>query len=197
MKKFLILLIFCFPFSILFAAPENEAVPSSERSRWDIIWRSAVVPGWGLIHAGETRKGIFAFSTFAIFVALEIQGHKDLEHRNEKYEQSQDILNVYLLQFHSNPDPVTLVTLQAQKEIQHLEYENAAYKSNVKLGLLVLKYLVQLGFANYYGLKWEKGELGNGFRLDVDKDYASLPYQGANSSFASSQRYSLSYSFLF
>ncbi|PJZ49755.1 hypothetical protein [Leptospira saintgironsiae] len=197
MKKFLILLLFFFSFSNVFAAPEDEQVPSSGRSRWDIIWRSAVIPGWGLLHAGETKKGIFALSTFAIFVGLEIQGHQVLEHRKEKYEQSKDVLDVYLLGFRENADPVTLVTLQGQKEIQHLEYENAAYKSQVKLGLLVLKYVVQLGFANFYGIKWEKGEIGQGLRFDVDKDYVSAPYQGAVSSSSLAQRFSLTYSFVF
>lgn len=175
---------------------QDSATTYLGRSRWDIIWRSAVVPGWGLVHAGETRKGIFAFSTFALFVGLEIQGHKDLEARRERYEESRDLFNAYSLGT-ANPDPVTLVTLQAQKEVQHLQYENAHYKSNVKLGLLFLKYFVQLGFANYYGKKWETGEIGQGFRLDIDRDYSTSAYSGSMDSNLFSQRVSLSYTFVF
>ncbi|RHX90763.1 hypothetical protein [Leptospira stimsonii] len=167
-----------------------------QRSRWDIVWRSALIPGWGLFHAGEKRKGFFALSTFGLFIALEVQGHKDLESRKEKYDQSSDLLNAYLFSAH-NSDPLILVGLQAQKEIQRLHYENAEYKANIKSFLLAIKYLVQLGFAYYYGTKWEKGEIGTGFKFEIGRDTAGIPQIDNGSIFGVSQKYNLSYSIRF
>lgn len=167
-----------------------------ERSRWDVVWRSAVVPGWGLYHAGEKRKAAFALGTFALFIGLEIQGHKDLESRKEKYDQSDDLLNAYLLSTR-NADPFVLVSLQAQKEIQRLHYENAEYKANIKSALLAIKYLVQLGFAYYYGTKWEKGEIGSGWKFDIGRDTAGIPQLDNGALLGVSQKYNLSYSLKF
>ncbi len=36
------------------------------RSQWSLVWRSALLPGWGQIHAGRTATGIAGIGAFAL-----------------------------------------------------------------------------------------------------------------------------------
>ncbi|PJZ46396.1 hypothetical protein [Leptospira brenneri] len=177
MKKFYIICLLIFNFSFLEAQevpttneqandPKNSSVEM--RSRWDLVWRSALLPGWGLIHAKSYRKGIAVAGITTLLARSEYKGHLEELHEKEKYTDSQTYLQLsYLNQPSINDQNLLLIlnSLDAKKDLEKIKENN-----ETKLALLGLKYFIQLGYTYWFGISWEKGKTQSGFQFDIQRD---------------------------
>lgn len=181
-------------------SPDPKDKRSSEiensRSRWDLVWRSAIVPGWGLIHAKAYRRGILTLTTTSIVLAVEYDGHREEASRKEDYHQaSNTLLYYYLTAPQTNSDILLLLFAQRNSALDVYEYSRT--ENDLKLSLLAVKYLLQLGYSYWYGTFWEKEEVTNGFRFDLLPDSGNSPYSSASSFGYPSQKAVFSYNYVF
>ncbi|TGL63402.1 hypothetical protein [Leptospira sarikeiensis] len=144
---------------------ENISAGFQDRSRWDLVWRSAVLPGWGLLHAKAYRKGIFTLGITSILLIYEYKGHKEEEEKKQNLEYSRDLFLTYSY-FNSQIDPQSYLIFAGYQHKKQEDLEELQSKNDLKLGLLGLKYFLQLAYTYWYGIKWE-GENTSGFRLDI------------------------------
>ncbi|TGL12267.1 hypothetical protein [Leptospira meyeri] len=181
MKKKFILYLVIFNFSLI-EAQENPVINEPKfdpkysqyevRSRWDLVWRSAILPGWGLIYAKSYRKGIAVAGITTLLARSEYKGHIEENHEKEKYTDSQTYLQIsYLNQPTMNEQNLLLIlnTLESKKDLEKIKDNN-----EMKLTLLGLKYFIQLGYTYWFGISWEKGSTQSGFQFDIQRDSYSL-----------------------
>lgn len=196
MKKFIFfLLIVSFTVSAEESPSKNESPLDSEnskienRSRWDLVWRSAVLPGWGLIHAKAYRKGYVVAGITTILARSEYKGHNEEERERETFSESQKLLQFSYLNQPTLSDQNLLLllnSLDSKKDLDKIRDNN-----EMKLALLGLKYIMQLGYTYWFGVSWEKGTTQSGLHFDIQKDSITMG-QSSNS-----QKFLISYELSF
>lgn len=162
---------------------------NENRSRWDLVWRSAVLPGWGLIHGKEYRKGYLVAGITTLLARSEYKGHNDEERGRETFSESQKILQFSYLNQPTSSDQnllLLLYSLESKKDLDKIRENN-----ELKLNLLALKYIMQLGYTYWFGISWEKGTNGSGLQFDIQKDSINL---GQN---VNAQKFLISYELSF
>ncbi|TGK01295.1 hypothetical protein EHQ53_08685 [Leptospira langatensis] len=191
----IILALLCFaPILSSYAEPVSPTLEQESRSRWDLVWRSAVLPGWGLIHAKAYRKGFITLAVTSALVGIEYRAHHKAEMKKEDWEDAKTLSFAYLA---SSPqaDPQTLLGLSMIQENRHHSYEDTKQQNNLKLGLLTLKYCLQLAYTYWYGIQWEKEDLRSGLKMDLAPD-ASGNWERAGLGWTS-YKAALGYTFVF
>ncbi len=197
MKFWILLLLFLCTWNAGFAQnvpPKENSILQNDnsinsRSRWDLVWRSAVLPGWGLLYAKSYRKGILTLTITTLLIGSEIKGHREEEDRKEKLHEYQSVFTFsYLNQPIINEQNLFLYSIvsEAKNNLDHTREEN-----ELKLTLLGFKYLLQLGYTYWFGISWEQEGNQTGLKFDVQKD--SFSY-GQN---PNAQKFLISYDLLF
>ncbi|WP_040911451.1 LA_0442/LA_0875 N-terminal domain-containing protein [Leptospira broomii] len=143
-----------------------EEYITTKRSPWDPVWRSAVLPGWGLSHMkqnayGKTYQMVFILSALAYFGF-----EKAAQDRSSKYDSKvNDILlkdpliyaqiNAALpastAQLYIQQDQIS--KLQDLNKIKNQEHNYSSYSHNaLSVGLGI--YAIQLLHSYFAGKKW-------------------------------------------
>ncbi|TGK08288.1 hypothetical protein EHO58_06735 [Leptospira selangorensis] len=166
MKKFVLFCIFLFGLTSIYSQEQTTVVPEMrDRSRWDLVWRSAVLPGWGLLHAKEYRKARFTMVITSILVLSELKGHKEEVERKEEFENSRNLFIAYS-NFYPQPDPGMIIFLANYQHSKQDDLEGVRSRNDLRLALLGAKYILQLAYTYWRGVQWE-GENSAGFDLNI------------------------------
>ncbi|MCB1325635.1 MAG: hypothetical protein KDK35_10430 [Leptospiraceae bacterium] len=136
--------------------PPDE--PGSEesglRSPFDLVWRSAVFPGWGHVHAGQSTTGIVYGALFwsaAILAAVEYGAVADAKAAYE--QESTNAFLVVAAVGQSGGTGLLLYSLSANNAAFD-SYSREASRFAVSAGALALVYAFQLAHAYYSGVDW-------------------------------------------
>lgn len=126
--------------------------------RSSVLWRSAVLPGWGQYVQGRKWQGLtYSFLTIA-GLGVAYGNHQNFLNAKENYETiNNPSRNLFLPNLNlsaQNPQPLLLYDLQFQNARQTLE--NAEMHRNAALGGLLLVYGLNLFDVTYFNKnpKW-------------------------------------------
>ena len=166
MKKLLLFCIFLFGLTSLHPQEQARTGPEiKNRSRWDLVWRSAVLPGWGLLHAKEYRKARLTMLITSILLISELKGHQQELEKKEEFENSRNLFLVYS-NFYPQPDPGMVTFLANYQHSKQDDLDGVRNRNDLRLALLGAKYLLQLAYTYWRGVKWE-GENSSGFDFNI------------------------------
>ncbi|TGN02875.1 hypothetical protein [Leptospira dzoumogneensis] len=165
MKKFVLFCIFFFGFTSLYSQEQTASPETKDRSRWDLVWRSAVLPGWGLLHAKEYRKARLTMVITSVLVLSELKGHKEEVEKKEEFENARNLFLVYS-NFYPQPDPGMVTLLANYQHSKRDDLEGVRNRNDLRLGLLGAKYILQLAYTYWRGIQWE-GDNSAGFDFNI------------------------------
>ncbi|MGJ4745324.1 hypothetical protein ACQV5M_03100 [Leptospira sp. SA-E8] len=165
-KKFVLFCIFFLGLTSLHSQEQTTTVPETkDRSRWDLVWRSAVLPGWGLLHAKEYRKARLTMVITSVLVLSELKGHKEEVERKEEFENSRNLFLIYST-FYPQTDPGMFSLLANYQHSKQDDLDGVRSRNDLRLALLGAKYILQLAYTYWRGISWE-GENSSGFDLNI------------------------------
>lgn len=122
---------------------------SGTRSRWSLVWRSAVLPGWGHYKAERKKTAIVYGSLFWGGVVATAFASQQIGQKKSEYESSTLIAqasgNLAAGEFY-----VSGKRAEYKKSIQ--DYQNIAAGT-------ALIYLIQLTHSYFTGISWEQEEV--------------------------------------
>ncbi|PJZ78475.1 hypothetical protein [Leptospira neocaledonica] len=167
MKKFVLFYIFLFfGLTSIYSQEQTTVAPETkDRSRWDLVWRSAVLPGWGLLHAKEYRKGRFTMVITSVLLLSELKGHKEELERKREFEDSRNLFLTYS-NFYPQPDPGMVVLLANYQHSKQDDLDGVRSRNDLRLALLGAKYILQLAYTYWRGIRWEE-ENSSGFDFNI------------------------------
>lgn len=145
------------------------------RSRWSIVWRSAVLPGWGQYKADQklwayTEGGLFWASV--IGAGLSYEQASLAKHHYHSQVRRMDLEFLFFPNFISNPTLSDLYYSQREKANYHaLQGSNSAAK--VSAGVVGIFYLANLVHSYFLGTSWEN-EATSQARLEFHVKRASV-----------------------
>ncbi|TGM16414.1 hypothetical protein EHQ81_04095 [Leptospira selangorensis] len=167
MKKIVLFCIFFFGLTSIYSQEQATVAPEmKDRSRWDLVWRSAVLPGWGLFHAKEYRKARLTMIITSVLILSELKGHKEEVERREEFENSRNLFIAYS-NFYSQPDPGMITFLANYQHSKQDDLDGVRSRNDLRLALLGTKYILQLAYTYWRGIKWEEGDNSSGFDLNI------------------------------
>ncbi|MEI1277807.1 hypothetical protein V6Z05_05725 [Leptospira venezuelensis] len=188
MKKFVLFCIFLFGLASLNSQEQTTSPETKDRSRWDLVWRSAVLPGWGLLHAKEYRKARFTMVITSILVLSELKGHKEEVERKEEFENARNLFIAYS-NFYPQPDHGTMIFLANYQHSKQDDLDGVRSRNDLRLALLGAKYILQLAYTYWRGIQWE-GDNSSGLNLNI-RTYSQLDNRDqVRDSFGMDLRYS-------
>lgn len=153
-----------------------------KRSKWDLVKRSAVFPGWGHDYAKMEKTGDFYRFTFLTSLLFGGLATLDVDSQKNKLKVERDdkLLTYGLLFGGSNVSSLGFLFMQPistyNKKIANLELEERL--GNILLGGALGIYIVQVVHAYITGVKWEKTPPRNysnyeGFKISFHQDKVS------------------------
>ncbi|MCB1189084.1 MAG: hypothetical protein H7A23_22880 [Leptospiraceae bacterium] len=172
-----------------------------KRSRWDIVKRSAVFPGWGHDYAREEKAGDFYRFTFLTTLLFGGLATLDVESKRDQYKvQRNDKLITNGLLFGSNSSLSGFMLWQPiasyNKKMEALSLEEKM--GNIMLAGTVGIYIIQLTHAYFTGVEWEKTKPRNYSNLLERGFYFSFYGSASPNTTASKQStFVMGYSFIF
>ncbi|MCH1910696.1 hypothetical protein L9Z41_16450 [Leptospira noguchii] len=126
-----------------------ETKATGNRTRWNLVWRSAVFPGWGHYKANRKKIGIVYTSFFWSGVILTLIASDRIGGKKTEYENSARIGQV---------SDYALIREMIVHE-KRSEYKKSIDDyQNLAMGT-VLVYLIQLTHSYFTGIDWEKEEI--------------------------------------
>ncbi|EPG74728.1 hypothetical protein LEP1GSC058_1711 [Leptospira fainei serovar Hurstbridge str. BUT 6] len=143
-----------------------EEYITTKRSPWDPVWRSAVLPGWGLSHMkqnayGKTYQMLFIFSALAYFGFEKAAQDRSSKHDNKVndillkdpliYAQINAALPAATAQLFIQQDQIS--KLQDLNKIKSQEHNYSSYSHNA-LGIGIGIYAIQLLHSYFTGKTW-------------------------------------------
>ncbi|TGK13931.1 hypothetical protein EHO60_00845 [Leptospira fletcheri] len=146
--------------------------PKPTRSRWSLVWRSAVLPGWGHIYADRKKTGWIYGGTFAVALGYSIISAEHAKSAKSSYDQA--TFNSALI-FGNSPIGLGRFNLEGQRS----EYQKDVKQYNQSLAILGTVYLVQLVHSYFTGGTWAAEEtvvsadgtpVRNGFQWNAGYD---------------------------
>lgn len=168
---------------------ENIAY-DSERSRWDIVWRSSVLPGWGFYHADHTITASVYGGLFwgGLMYAVNLRGQ--VNSQKAAYDQAS-----LFYQF-GRPNPANFATQQGVNATGFLvqdtllseyvssskkDFRGATNQYNGALGFTALVYLIQLTHSYFVGVDWEENPSlsgsESGFLLESNWEASGIQWE--------------------
>lgn len=123
------------------------------RSEWDLVWRSAVLPSWGLFHGERTIAGSIYTGLFWGTLLFTYQT------RNKALSAKADYDNSVLLYQVARPNPINFITasgvnitgyftqdfiLSNRVESSKNNYRRSINQYNASVGVLGLIYIIQI-----------------------------------------------------
>ncbi|WP_394854575.1 LA_0442/LA_0875 N-terminal domain-containing protein [Leptospira ellisii] len=166
------------------------------RSRWSLVWRSAVLPGWGHWKAERKKTSIVYGSLFWGGVVFTAISANQIQQKKSEYDQS-----TLIAQFSGDlifGEWYVSDKRAAYKKSIH-DYQNAAAGT-------ALIYLIQLTHSYFTGVSWEQEEtvlspqgeiLKKGLQLDSYREWSQGNAAALNSSSASGWRAEARYNWFF
>ncbi|TGK37609.1 hypothetical protein EHQ12_06925 [Leptospira gomenensis] len=118
------------------------------RSRWGLVWRSAVLPGWGHWKAERKKTSIVYGSLFWGGVVFTAMSANQIQQKKSDYDQS-----TLLAQFGGN-----LVFGEWYVSEKRAAYKKAIQDYQTAATGTVLIYLIQLTHSYFTGVAWEQEE---------------------------------------
>ncbi|EMF80466.1 hypothetical protein LEP1GSC188_5181 [Leptospira weilii serovar Topaz str. LT2116] len=119
------------------------------RSRWDLVWRSAVFPGWGHYTINRKKIGIFYGALFWGGIVLTVLSTEEIERKKSEYKDA-----ALIGQISEN-----LLLREAILNGRRSEYKKSLDEyENIVIGT-VLIYFIQLTHSYFTGVNWEKGKI--------------------------------------
>ena len=134
--------------------PEAEGEDSGLRSPFDLVWRSALFPGWGHLHADQNTTGILYGALFwsaAILTAVEYGAVADAKAAYE--QESTNAFVVVAAVGQSGGTGLFLYSLSANNAAFD-SYSRETGRFTASATALVLVYAFQLAHAYYSGVDW-------------------------------------------
>lgn len=173
MKKIVLFCIFFFGLTSIYSQEQATVAPETkDRSRWDLVWRSAVLPGWGLLHAKEFRKARFTMVITSVLLLSELKGRKEEMERKEEFENSRNLFILYS-NFYPQPDPGMITFLANYQHSKQDDLDGVRSRNDLRLALLGAKYILQLAYTYWRGIRWEEENKSSGFDFNI-RTYSQL-----------------------
>ncbi|MBE7412147.1 MAG: hypothetical protein L6Q54_09130 [Leptospiraceae bacterium] len=131
----------------------SKATVNYKKSFWGAMWRSAILPGWGLIYGGEETKGYAYMGLFAASILNVYVKRKEAVRQGRLYtdKQYEDYAGQIFPSIATNyPWPVGL-TLHNYHQSQYSQYKNR-YNESLRIagGLYLLQFIHSLYSARNY-----------------------------------------------
>lgn len=153
-------------------------VDKGDRDRWDIVWRSAVLPSWGMFHADRDTIGYVYSGLFWGTLIYSFQLRSQATNAKAAYDEATLFYQV------GRPDPTSFVTSTGVDTTgflvtdtifsQYVSDSKSQFRAktnqyNASLGVVGLIYIVQLVHSYYVGVDWEEGNgLASGGGFDMN-----------------------------
>ena len=161
------------------SSPSQNTISKSED--WDIIIRSALLPGWGQFYAGSKYKsnfhkyrGIFYGSLFALTSLYMLKSYSDFSDKKENFQTSAES---FVLRTYVNPAELKKViildgTYQLQKGNNELKEAKQQYQkvSYFLAGIYIVQLIDAIVLQKKYKAPYN---LSKGFHFDVR--YTRIP----------------------
>ncbi|TGM57972.1 LA_0442/LA_0875 N-terminal domain-containing protein [Leptospira adleri] len=164
--------------------PDFKAPRKGDRNRWSLVWRSALLPGWGHYKA-ERKKTAYVFGAlFWTGLAATFSSAQKVTQAKADYDQAS--LNAQVLGG-NNPFLAGQILTNGKRE----DYKKAVDDYQKISTITAVIYLIQLAHVYYTGISWEEEEVAHtpqgsilkkGFQMDSMRDYNSLQ-TGSSSNF--------------
>lgn len=140
------------------APPPKEAVmpplDSAMKSQWSLVWRSAVLPGWGQLYAGRKSAGIAAIAVTGLSAAYALNRYQTMKVRRAEYQDN--VTTFLVLGAAVQPAlPYNMSYVNASiNGAAFKRYDAAAVQSRNAAALFGLTYLLQAAHAYVTGVDW-------------------------------------------
>jgi hypothetical protein len=169
----------------------EKARREGSRKLSSVMWRSAILPGWGLFHANRPVAGTIYSSLFAGTVLYALTANSKVKSAKSKYEQ--DSLFYQVLR----PDPINYLNsggidygsyyvvdkvFSDNVAKSKNEFKSKANMYNGALGAAVLVYFIQLTHSYIAGKNWVEEEFltqgkQSGFDLESRWETAGVSWE--------------------
>ncbi|MCE9500878.1 MAG: hypothetical protein K8R21_10330 [Leptospira sp.] len=131
-------------------------------SKWGIVARSAILPGWGHWKAGERKKGIIYSSLFLGSGLISFFLSNTARHSQKEYDSLIIASNILSNQFRQT-GLSSFADFSLSQKLSHSEKEAKQNAANFQysLGIVAIVYIGQLVHAYLTGVNFEKGNPGS------------------------------------
>lgn len=134
--------------------PAEPAKTEPSRSRWSVVWRSAIVPGWGQWYAGNKKEALVTGALFLGAVGYGASSRQAAESAKSSYDSA-----VFL----SGPVGTSILgggvanlILITEVPSSRANYESSIQTYNSSVYALGAVYLAQLVRSYFVGRSWEQ-----------------------------------------
>ena len=167
---------------------DHQQTPGvKKKSRWDIVWRSALLPGWGLYHAGDRISGVGVGILTLLAANNYFSANATVSSTRSSYE-SAAVLSLLTTSSSLN----SILSINALNS--YSTYQNSISGQRQALGILAAVYLGQLGYSYYRGIRYEREDLPKtGFQLNMFREN----FLNQDFTVSSEQKWETSYYFRF
>lgn len=142
-------------------AKRKKPVAVEKRSKWSIVWRSALVPGWGQWKADKKLYATIAFGGTLLTAAYTISKYTEFQSAESSYDSKMQVVGILTLggsRITGNPlagqSGFLLSIYFANSFFQ--PYSQAQIGGNNAIQTLAVVYVVQLFHSFMIGNNWEK-----------------------------------------
>jgi len=172
------------------------------RSEWDIVWRSAVLPGFGLLYAERKVAGSIYTTLFWGGLLYSFRARSRALSAKSEYDTT-----VLFYQI-ARPNPIDYITadginvqgffLRDQLLSQTVsdtkkEYIRSTNQYNGSLGFLVLVYFTQILHSYFSGREWVLEEFDEAYNREGFKIVSYQEYAGGGNEYRTETRYQWSF----
>ncbi|MFB5649571.1 LA_0442/LA_0875 N-terminal domain-containing protein [Leptospira wolffii] len=137
----------------LVIAPPPE-VKTSSRSKWSVVWRSALLPGWGAWYAGRKKEGGLTAAGFATTLGLASYARVEAGSAKKDYDEAvfrSSVQGAYIF-----GGAISNFYLYAVVPEARSKYDSSIHTYNGAVYLLASAYLAQLVRSYFIGKSWEQ-----------------------------------------
>ncbi|MBM9499413.1 hypothetical protein JWG44_04020 [Leptospira sp. 201903071] len=156
--------------------PDFKSNRLGDRNRWSLVWRSAVLPGWGHYKA-DRKKTAYVYGTlFWTGIAATFTAAQKVTQTKADYDQAS--LNAQILGGNS-PFLAGQILTNGKRE----SYKKAIDEYQQISTATAVLYLIQLAHVYYTGISWEQEEvaltpqgsiLKKGLQMDSMREFNSI-----------------------
>jgi hypothetical protein len=188
--------------------PKNEPTKDTKveakevPNKWNIVWRSALVPGWGQWKAGRKAQGVLAFFIVA-GAAGYVVSQRDIAHSAEaEYKSKSTIFGLGSLSTVTSTNVTSqLLTTAVVSNSLFVPYQSAVTNANNAFNVLAIAGILQIGHAYYVGRNWEReGTQTNTVYLNgkaINEGWNFNSFTGSSVLGVKNRNYEISYAFHF
>lgn len=139
------------------AAAKETALPAGDsgmRSQWSLVWRSALLPGWGQLHAGRKSAGIAAIAATGLTALYALNRNQIMKLRRAEYREN---ITLFLLLGVAVQPATPLNVSYANAAVNGAafkRYDASVTKYRNGAALFGLVYVLQAAHAYVTGVDW-------------------------------------------